>query len=73
MNKTKSNKKKSCRQVITHESENWMRHSTSAVFAPVSRCVRLCREQQEQDTAQLCSGGFGPDSEVPTRTKVEAG
>ena len=25
------------------------------------------------DTAQLCLGGFGPVSEAPTRTKVEAG
>ena len=73
MNKTKSNKKKSCRQVSALESENWMRHATPALFGPVSRCVGLSREQQEQDTAQLCSGGFGPDSEVPTRTKVEAG
>ena len=48
MNKTKSNKKKSCRQVITHESENWMRHSTSALFAPVRRCVRFFRKQREQ-------------------------
>ncbi len=35
MNKTKSNKKKSCRQVSTLESENWMRHATPALFAPV--------------------------------------
>ena len=48
MNKTKSNKKKSCRQVNTLESENWMRRATPALFAPVSRCVRLCREQREQ-------------------------
>ena len=48
MNKTKSNKKKSCRQVITPESENWMRHATPALFGPVSRCVGLCREQWEQ-------------------------
>ena len=48
MNKTKSNKKKSCRQVSTHESENWMRHSTSALFAPVRRCVRFFRKQREQ-------------------------
>ena len=46
MNKTKSNKKKSCRQVSTLESENWMRHATPALFAPVSRCVRLCGEQR---------------------------
>ena len=68
MNKTKSNKKKTCRQVSTHESENWMRHATPALFAPVSRCVGLCREHQEQDTAQLCSGGFGPVSDDLRRT-----
>ena len=48
MNKTKSNKKKSCRQVITSQSENWTRHATPALFGPVSRCVRLFREQREQ-------------------------
>ena len=48
MNKTKSNKKKSCRQVSALESENWMRHATPALFAPVSRCVRFFREQREQ-------------------------
>ena len=41
MNKTKSNKTKSCRQVSALESENWMRHATPALFVPVSRCVRF--------------------------------
>lgn len=42
MNKTKSNKKKSCRQVIPpKKSENWLRHATPALVAPVSRCVRF--------------------------------
>ena len=68
MNKTKSNKKKSCRQVSALESENWTGHATPALFAPVSRCVGLCREHQEQDTAQLCSGGFGPVSDYLRRT-----
>ena len=48
MNKTKSNKKKSCRQVSALESENWTGHATPALFGPVSRCVGLCREQREQ-------------------------
>lgn len=52
MNKTKSNKKKSCRQVSTLESENWTRHATPALFGPVSRCVRFCREQREQTPAR---------------------
>ena len=68
MNKTKSNKKKSCRQVIISESKNWAGHATPALFGPVSRCVGLCREHQEQDTAQLCSGGFGPVSDDLRRT-----
>ena len=41
MNKTKSNKKKSCRQVSTPESKNWTKTVTPALFAPVSRCVRF--------------------------------
>ena len=48
MNKTKSNKKKSCRQVIIPESENWARTAIPALFGRVSGCVRLCREQREQ-------------------------
>ena len=59
MNKTKSNKKKSCRQVITHESENWMRHSTSALFAPVRRCVRFFRKQREQTPARPIRADLG--------------
>ena len=59
MNKTKSNKKKSCRQVITHESENWMRHATPALFAPVSRCVRFCREQREQTPVRAVRADLG--------------
>ena len=41
MNKTKSNKKKSCRQVITHESENWMRHSDRKIKRTHSQLARL--------------------------------
>ena len=41
MNKTKSNKKKSCGLVITPQSGNRTRHATPALFAPVSRCVRF--------------------------------
>ncbi len=52
MNKTKSNKKKSFRQVITAESKNWTRTATPTLFGPVSRCVRLCREQREQTPAR---------------------
>ena len=68
MNKTKSNKKKACRQVSILESENWMRHATPALFGPVSRCARLCQEQRETDTSQGCEGGFGPVSEKLART-----
>lgn len=48
MNKTKSNKKKSCRQVIAPKGENWMRYTTRPLFGPVSRCVGLCQEQRGQ-------------------------
>ena len=68
MNKTKSNNEKSCCQVITPESETWTKTATPALFGPVSRCVGLCREHQEQGTAQLCSGGFGPVSDDLRRT-----
>ena len=59
MNKTKSNKKKSCRQVSTLESENWMRHATPALFAPVSRWVRFCREQREQTPVRAVRADLG--------------
>ena len=68
MNKTKSNKKKSGGLVSTLENVNWTGHATPALFGPVSRCVGLCREHPEQDTAQLCSGGFGPVSDDLRRT-----
>lgn len=48
MNKTKRNKEKPSRQVITPESENWTRYATPALFGPVSRCVRLWRTLREQ-------------------------
>lgn len=67
MNKTKRNKKKTCRQVIIPESENWARTATPAPFGPVSRCVRLWRTLREQ-TAQLCLGGFEPGSNDLRRT-----
>ena len=59
MNKTKSNKKKSCRQVSALESENWMRHATPALFGPVSRCVRFFREQREQTPARAVRADLG--------------
>ena len=59
MNKTKSNKKKSCRQVITPESENWMRHAPPALFGRVSRCVRFCWEQREQTPAMHIRADLG--------------
>ena len=59
MNKTKSNKKKSCRQVSILESENWMRHTTPTLFGHVGRCVRLCREQREQTPARAVRADLG--------------
>lgn len=59
MNKTKSNKKKSCCQVSILESENWMRHATRPLFGPVSRCVRICREQREQTPARPIRADLG--------------
>ena len=59
MNKTKSNKKKSCGLVITAESKNWTRTATPALFGPVRRCVRLCREQQEQTPASPIRADLG--------------
>ena len=68
MNKTKSNKKKTCRQVSTPESENWMRHATPALFGPVSRCVGLWQTLREHRYPQGCEGGFGPVSNDLWRT-----
>ena len=59
MNKTKSNKKKSCRQVSTLESENWMRPATPALFGPVNRCVRLWRTLREQTPARAVWADLG--------------
>ena len=75
MNKTKSNKKKSCCQVSILESENWMRHATSALFGSVSRCVRLCREQREQTPARAVRtdlGRFRRSLRGPYRAPAEA-
>ena len=63
MNKTKSNKKKSCCLVITPESKNGAKTATPALFGPVSRCVRLCREQREQTPP---SSVWADLSRVPT-------
>lgn len=63
MNKTKSNKEKSCRQVIAPESKNGAKTATPALFGPVSRCVRLCREQREQTPP---SSVWADLSRVPT-------
>ena len=59
MNKTKSNKKKSCRQVIISEIKNWAGTEISALFGPVSRCVRLWREQWEQTPARAVRTDLG--------------
>ena len=59
MNKTKSNKKKSCCQVSILESENWMRHAASALFGPVRRCVRLCRERRERTPPRAVRADLG--------------
>ena len=59
MNKTKSNKKMACCQVSILESENWMRHATRPLFGPVSRCVRICREQREQTPARPIRADLG--------------
>ena len=59
MNKTKSNKKKSCRQVSTLESVSRTRRTTPALFGPVSRCVRFFREQREQTPARAVWADLG--------------
>ncbi len=59
MNKTKSNKKKSCRQVIAPESENWTRYAPPALFAPVGRCVRFFWEQREKIPAKAERADLG--------------
>ncbi len=59
INKTKSNKKKSCRQVIAPKSGNRTRRTTSAPFGPVSRCVELCREQREQTPPRAVRADLG--------------
>ena len=59
MNKTKSNKKKSCRQVTSKKRElDEARNSR-----PVWPCEPLCAilpEATGTDTAQAYSSGFGP-------------
>ena len=59
MNKTKSNKEKSCRQVIAPESKNGAKTATPALFGPVSRCVRFFREQREQTPARAVRADLG--------------
>ena len=57
--KTKNNKGKPRRQVIPPKSRNWIRRATPALFAPVSRCVRFCREQREQTPARPIRADLG--------------
>ena len=74
MNKTKSNKKKSCRQVSALESENWMRHATSALFGPVSRCVRFFGAGWSPAPARVLrwlSGAFCDSSEDESRSGIK--
>ena len=59
MNKTKSNKKKSCCLVITPKSGNRTRRATPALFGRVSGCVRLWREQWEQTPARAVRTDLG--------------
>lgn len=55
MNKTKSNKKKSCRRVIAPKD----RHATPALFGPVSRCVGLWQTLREQTPARAVRADLG--------------
>ena len=57
--KTKNNKGKPRRQVIPPKSRNWIRRATPALFAPVSRCVRFCREQREQTPVRAVRADLG--------------
>lgn len=72
MNKTKSNKKKSCRQVTSKKRElDEARNSR-----PVWPCEPLCAilpGAAGTDTGQGCEGGFEPVSEELARTKGQAG
>ena len=60
--KTKNNKGKPRRQVIPPKSRNWIRRATPALFAPVSRCVRFCREQREQTPVRAVRAPRAPMS-----------
>ena len=73
MNKTKSNKKKSCRQVIISEIKNWAGTEISALFGPVSRCVRLWREQWEQTPARAVRTDLGrfPRTDGGRKSKLD--
>ena len=75
MNKTKSNKKKSCRQVIISEIKNWAGTEISALFGPVSRCVRLWREQWEQTPARAVRTDLGrfPRTDGGRKSKLDKG
>lgn len=59
MNKTKSNKKKSCRQVSTPKSVNRTRRATPTLFGPVRRCVGLYRERRKQTPARPIRADLG--------------
>ena len=68
MNKTKSNKKKFCRQVITPQKRELDRARNSR---PVWPCEPLCGAlpgAAGTDTTQGCLGGFGPVSNDLRRT-----
>ena len=41
------------------KSRNWIRRATPALFAPVSRCVRFCREQREQTPVRAVRADLG--------------
>ena len=72
MNKTKSNKKKFCRQVITPQKRELDRARNSRPVWPCEPLCALFPGAAGTDTGQGCEGGFGPVSEELARMKVEA-
>ena len=70
MNKTKSNKKKFCRQVITPQKRELDRARNSR---PVWPCEPLCADlpgAARTDTGQPYSSRFGPVSEEPAKDNI---
>ena len=70
MNKTKSNKKKFCRQVITPQKRELDRARNSR---PVWPCEPLCATlpgAAVTDTGQGCEDGFGQVSEEPAKDNI---